>query len=302
MTILLLALAGRDWADSYRIGSHYQHIECRKRSLMVMVVGVGFCIYVFEPRFIAFLYFGLGFHSLMSAYIYFTCLPDEKIPVGYHDLVENMVDTIIVLNTNREILYINDTKISGLVVENEPVDFRQIEKCFDLTERESKRLDNNIWQLKGKMKAEYLEDDTKSSHLSIRLCLQPVVSREKAVGYILVAEDCTEMENMVSELKSKKAILTNTKKELLQYAKTGQYLAGEKERNRLLLEVQNELGHDLVILTKHIGNILANAGEEERDKAVLQKDITMGLELAGNNLKRIRETVREYRESYDGKG
>lgn len=224
-------------------------------------------------------------------------MPHERIPVGYHSLIENMVDTIIIVNNKKEILFINETELKHTINAFNLVDLNNLNHLFMLDDAKTLRISPNVEQVSGFVHGQAV---------SYKMSYKSIKNKDKHVGYVIVVEDCSQLETMIEELRNKKRNLTELEKELSMYNQTSQVLRAEKERNRLLIEVQNELGHHLAELTKYIGNTMDYTENGRIDHQAncenLVESIVQAITMARKNLSQIRETVKTYRSSYDGKG
>jgi len=223
-------------------------------------------------------------------------MPHERIPAGYHSLIENMMDTIIIVNKKKKILFINNTKLSHIIKKNVAIDFENIDILFNLENTSMIRISPEVEQING-----YYNGELVSSKISYK----SIEKKGKHVGFVIVIEDCSHLEVMIEELRAKKKNLTDLEKELSMYNRTSQALKAEKEQNRLLIEVQNELGHHLAELSKYIGNTIDFAEHEALESAENYEEliarIVQGISMARRNLSKIRETVKTYRSSYNGR-
>lgn len=223
-------------------------------------------------------------------------MPNERIPSRYHSLIENMMDTIIIINEKKQILFINETELRKKINVDSLVDFNDLSKLFNLNQVSTIHLSPEVEQINGLFKGQVIS--CKASYKSIK-------NKGSHVGYVVVIEDCSDLEVMIEELRDRKKNLSELENELSRYSRTSQELRVEKERNRLLVEVQNELGHHLAELTKYIGNTIDyvnhDALDNEENCDYLVDNIVQGISMARANLLKIRETVKIYRSSYDGK-
>ncbi len=222
--------------------------------------------------------------------IFLKFMPEEKIPLGYHSAIEDMLDTMIIVSPDRDILFINDSQFADYIKKDTKVDFKHLEDLFMFQDISVVRLEERTIQLNGRL-------DNKL--LSILVCLKPIQKGDQILGYIIVSTDCTHLEQMIVELNDTKEELKTKEKELLLYASTVKTLTSEKERQRLMQDVQNQLGHHLAELTTFLLNTKNKALIEERDHMISQ--IETAILMARRSLLKIRMTVVEYRETYEGK-
>lgn len=223
-------------------------------------------------------------------------MPHERIPAGYHNLIENMMDTIIIVNEKNHILFINDTELKPMIKEDDVVDFNRLGRLFRIENATTIHLSPTVEQINGSYDGLVV---------SCKVSYNSIINNKEHLGYVIVIEDCSSLEVMIDELKAKKKDLTKLEIELSGYNQTPQVLRAEKERHRLLIEVQNELGHHLAELTKYIGSTIDYASHESFDEEeqceILVDSIVQGITMARKNLSQIRDTVKTYRSSYNGK-
>lgn len=273
-----------EWLESLTIGGG------------ILLVSTSYCLFILLN-----ITFPLHELSLVVCIIGFNLtflhfMPHERIPIGYHSLIENMMDTIIIVNEKNQILFMNDTEFSHIINEFKTVDFHNLSTIFDLEDISTIHLSPLVEQINGMYEGQVI---------SCKTTYKRIENKGEHVGYVVVVEDCSDLENMIVDLRAKKQSLTELRSELSKYNQTSQALRAEKERNRLLIEVQNELGHHLAELTKYIGNTIDYTGrvsfEDDEECEYLEDSITQGIAMARMNLSNIRATVKTYRSSYDGK-
>lgn len=223
-------------------------------------------------------------------FVFLKFMPGEKIPLGYHSAIEGMLDTMIIISPDREILFVNQTKFSDYIIRDRKVDLRHLEDLFKIQNKQVVRMGEYTIQVNGR---------GDGALISLLVCLKPIEKDGQVLGYIIVTTDCTDLELMIVELKGSKEELKAKEKELLLYASTVKTLTGEKERHRLMQDVQNQLGHHLAELTAFLLNTKNKALSEEGDHILGQ--IETAILMARRSLAKIRETVVEYRETYEGK-
>ncbi len=292
LTVCLIIVILKDNINIYKTDNNYKKTESLIKGLSVIAFTFAYLLYIYIPELVYVFYFALIMQVIMLNLIFLKFMPEEKIPIGYYNIIENMIDTLIVLNLKKEILYINDTEISGLVDKNKVVDLRNLVNLLNLQNAQIVLLGNNVIKVNG---------INNGKTISCKMSLETIMKKNKLVGYVIVIEDGIYLEEMISELREKKKLLIQNKKELLNYSRTSKILSDEKERNKLLLDVQNELGHHFALLTKYIENTIDKIKNKDLCEHELKDDIITSIVLARNNLKKIRETVKEYRETYDGK-
>lgn len=102
---------------------------------------------------------------------------------------------------------------------------------------------------------------------------------------------------MLSNLRHQTEELNTINESLKEHAAVVATIEAERERHRLMLEVQNYLGHRFAEMTKVIENIIGSTQTESTLDVV--KAIEASTKLAKDNLKDIRKTVVDYRSSYE---
>jgi len=222
-------------------------------------------------------------------------MPQVKIPFGYSQILSNMLDTVVVIDEKNTLLYVNDSKCKTFFNFEQSVDFDSIiqsvngSKCREIHfGADQKQL--NFYSINGEQKA-------------LMIFRKVILRDNKIIGYIITINDCSHLETMIVEKEIQKNDLDLLKYELTKYSQTSKNLLAEKQRNRLLIEVQNELGHYLVELAKHITQVLQLVEDEEITASEKQprvhESIETGIMMAKANLTKIRETVIKYRSSYN---
>lgn len=224
--------------------------------------------------------------------VFLRFMPEEKIPAGYRHLVENFVDTIITLNNDKKVLGVNNTPLKPIIKEG-IVDFENPSSFFIGEVKSYKEISKKVKEV---------VIDSGEQHITVRYSYNEIIKQKKSLGFVLVIEDYTKHEDMLVELERKKEELVMIKQDLLRYSRTTKILSAEKERNRLLIEVQNDLGHQLAELSKYILNTKELAYDLSKEKISveeLSQNISQGIQMAKKNLTNIRKTVRQYRSSYE---
>lgn len=205
-----------------------------------------------------------------------------------------MVDTIITLNEEYQVLDVNETELksfvkTGKITLDDPHSFL----CGEI--KTVKKLSETVTEVQFREGA---------TDYTIRYTWSQIIQKESCIGYILVIEDYSKQQQMIEKLKLQKDELIGVQKDLLMYSRTSNLYAAEKERSRLLVEVQNDLGHQLVELSGYISSMMgtiseAETGHEVPDLNQLRDALSKSIEMARSNLQNIRETVRIYRSSYN---
>lgn len=224
-------------------------------------------------------------------------MPQVKIPLGYRQIVSNMMDTIMILDEKNVILYVNETQIKSYFSLEKKLEFNLLSIYVNQPNCTSKLLDDNQIQLCFQ---------NPEVEQKVLIASRKVIYRKnKIVGYVINISDCTHLEAMIQEKEKQKNDLDGLKLELTKYSQTSKFLLAENQRNRLLVEVQNELGHYMAELAKHISSILHLVEDDrilpETKQPRVHESIELGISMAKSNLTKIRETVKKYRSSYDEK-
>jgi len=289
--IVLGALAQKDIGQYKKETERYKWYESRMKALALMVFATSFQLYIILPRLRWIFLLSILLAACMYMYIFLNYLPQQKIPYGYYRSMEHLFETFIVISHERQVLYTSKTEFSTNIEANGRVDLRHLEDLIHLDRKSVIKLSSKLVQVNG-----YKGHDL----VSCRLSFEKVISKKMVIGYVVLIEDCTHLEHTIVELKEKKTRLAKTEADLLALSKTAKVLGEETERNRLLIDVQNELGHHLATMTKYLARIVNQIEEEEPVDQVLEA-LEEGISLAKANLSNIRQTVRIYRESFDGK-
>lgn len=235
------------------------------------------------------------FTMVFVTFLFF--MPSIKIPLGYRQIISNMMDTVLILDEKNNILYINDTPILKYFSFGTSVDFNRFSTYINgsfLSEQ----------YLRDGQKQIIFESDEEIMVMNV---FRKVLLRQnRIVGFMINISDCSHLDFMIREKEKQKNDLDQLKVELTKYEKTSKNLLAEKQRNRLLVEVQNQLGHHMAELANHISTIIHIVDDESIiptvKQPIVQSDIETGIQIAKGNLARIRDTVVKYKSSYNEKG
>jgi len=222
-------------------------------------------------------------------------MPQVKIPFGYSQILSNMLDTVVVVDEKNTLLYVNESKCKTFFNFERSVDFDSIMQSV---------VGTKCREIAFGVDQKQLNFHTKDGEQKALMIFRKVILRKnKTIGYIITINDCSHLEAMIVEKEIQKNDLDVLKYELTKYSQTSKNLLAEKQRNRLLIEVQNELGHYLVELAKHIKHVLELVEDEEitalEKQPRVHDAIEIGIVIAKANLAKIRETVIKYRSSYN---
>ena len=228
----------------------------------------------------------LGLASIMMAY--FKYAPGEIVPINFLAMVDRIEETVLLYDEHQRLIYVNQTNLS------EKIDFFNFpcQNCYD-------QLIDYLWHepVEQDPTADYINLKTEMDHeLYFFRCYKNIIEKEgHTIGYLAVLEDVSDIERTLENLKNQKDQLDQLNARLTEHAKVVAKVEIEQERSRLLLEVQNELGHRLAELTKMIENIL---GCMDAPEALGQ--IKESCQLSKSTLQAIRRAVVDYRTSYEG--
>lgn len=242
--------------------------------------------------------FGITTYFSAVAIAFFFYMPNVKIPFGYRQIISNMMDTVLVLDQNNMLLYTNATSGMKYFQFGQKVEFNDMSTYIKGAFLSEKYLKDGQKQ----MIFESEDEELKVMNVSRKVLLR----KNKIVGYMINISDFSHLDSMIREKEKQKNDLDHLRHELTKYGQISKHLVAEKQRNRLLVEVQNQLGHHMAELANHIITIIHLVNDEtitpEEKQPKVQTAIELGIQIAKGNLSRIRETVAKYKSSYSEKG
>jgi hypothetical protein len=238
--------------------------------------------------------FGLIIYIMLIHITYLYFMPQVKIPIGYGHIISNMMDTVIVLDDKNTLLYSNDTAIKELFNFENTIDFNQMSSYLVNQPCHTRAVEEHQIRLDFRMNNE--------ERKVLQVSKQSIRRKNKVIGSIININDCSHLESMIEDKERQKNDLDSLKLELTKYNQTSNYLLAENQRNRLMMDVQNELGHYMAELANHINATLHIIKDESmsphQKQPLVHENIEAGISMAKGNLSKIRETVKKYRSSY----
>jgi len=203
-------------------------------------------------------------------------------------LIENIQETVLLFDQKGHMIYDNKTEFAKLLNKNYQPDQVLHEALFSFFQVKER---GNI------KKAVKYQLELEEQKYFIHCRRKEIIKDNKVVGQLVVIEDMTYLEEMLEDLARRTELLKEVEKRLLSHTEVVARMEEEAERNKLMLEVQNYLGHRFVEIAKVIENII-EATKEESDDQVL-KQIKAAIGNSRKTLEIIRKTVIDYRTSYN---
>ncbi len=271
-------------------GSRYERLQKRYISLSLCIPTLFYTLFIYDlmPKDVQIFYGVLIVSSITLLAVFVKYTPGELLPLNFIQLVDDIRETVIVFDKERQVIYNNKTDFaSRLTLESNDTAFsyRQLFSQFQIIAKEEL----------GHETRYTLKENNRTFHIC---CKQKTIEKGKQVlGYLLVLEDYSHLEEMLSNLRHQTEELNTINESLKEHAAVVATIEAERERHRLMLEVQNYLGHRFAEMTKVIENIIGSTQTESTLDVV--KAIEASTKLAKDNLKDIRKTVVDYRSSYE---
>lgn len=275
--------------DIYYKSNYYDIKSSILLNISIFLQAASFFLFFFSPIFI---YFKIYIYTLplTISIISLTVLkysPRYYLPNSYRDAVENLNELILICNRNGNIVYSNKSFFIT------PLDFS---KTFSIESLDSifTGLSSNTHEETVDF-LEYRLYDNKKEY--IVYVYKHKLSENNGEGCVYRIVDRTSFYEDLKDLREKNEYLNSVNKELLDYSQEVERLDSEKERNRLLFDVQNILGHRISELIKMLESL-----ENVDTKSPYYLDtIVSTIKNARECLATIRKTVNEFKESYEVK-
>ncbi|MDF1617100.1 histidine kinase N-terminal 7TM domain-containing protein [Petrocella sp. FN5] len=224
----------------------------------------------------------------------------DILPHALLDVVEFIDDGFMVINVD------NDLEDYNALFFNRFIDLNHCEKMEDVIDvfakivDDSEDLDNLILALKvgkndyisGEIAFKKKQSDT---YLNIQYTTKAINDLYGSkIATIITFHDITEIQNLYLALENKKEELMEAKKRLEDHIASIQQLTIEKERNKLMSEVHDTLGHsmtEVLALLEKCDLILDQKDNQLQFEAVLEETI----ERARKGLAEIRSAVTRFK-------
>lgn len=245
-----------------------------------------------------FTYFLGLFSSNWKIYIYITPVtfifiglamfkysPEFYLPNSYRDAVEDLNELILICNKHGKISYSNKSFFITQIDLTQIVFKYSLDSIFKgfsgiIREETDEQLEYRLYN--------------SEKEFIINVYIHKLCSRN-GEGYVYRFVDRTPFYNNLRDLQEKNRYLNLINKELLKYSQEVEQLDSEKERNKLLYDVQKVLGHKITELIK----MLESIESIDVDLPYYINTIEHAIKNARGSLKTIRETVNKFKESYE---
>lgn len=286
---LLIIIGGLRHLFGGHVENKYDQVNNRVISLSFIVPTTFYLIYIMEWMGSVQIFYGLlSVSSIVLLMVIVRYTPGELLPLTFIQLVEDIRETVILFDSGGQVIYHNSTafalelNLTTMLCDN---CYNSLFDAFDIVKRQGAEAD---------LKIELAKD---GERYYLRCKQKEIFKGDKSLGYLLVIEDLSHLETMLKERRESTEALHRINESLKEHASVVATIEAERERNRLMLEVQSYMGHRFAELTKVIENIIGSTENETDEQVILQ--IKETVELARETLGDIRKTVVDYRSSYD---
>ncbi|HEX9062298.1 MAG TPA: histidine kinase N-terminal 7TM domain-containing protein [Clostridia bacterium] len=255
----------------------------RKQALIVIPAG-------FLPSIISFIYFNSSLYQATQNFDIFPAttfitLPFASIvllkfrflnitPIAFHKMADNLKESILVVDANGEITYFNrsfkDTfhECLSLSFDMEIANFTDYLKNEIIPGSDTAKIIEAIESvLEVKISGEIILKDLRKY---FTVDIQPLLAKKDFVGQIITFYDITDYRNLLLSLENKNLELESANIKIRENALAGEQLAAERERNRLVGDVHDSVGHTMTVLISLIG-VCSLACEKDDMETVRQK-------------------------------
>lgn len=213
--------------------------------------------------------------------------PEFYLPNSYRDAVGNLNELILICNRHGKIVYSNKNFFISQIDLSKNVFKNSIDSIFKgfsgfLHEETENQLEYRLY------------NNNKEYIINVyvhKLC------EHKSDGCVYRIVDKTPFYDNLRVLREKNEYLNLVNKELLNYSQEVERLDCEKERNKLLFDVQNILGHKVSELIK----MLESVENIDTNLTYYLNTIEHAIKNSRECLRTIRETVNKFKESYEVK-
>lgn len=289
MVVLTMTFGIRHMAGPKDI-SRYDLLQKRYISMALIVPSAFYVLHIFglSPENVQIFYGLLIISSLILLWVFIRYTPGELLPTTFSQLVEDIRETVLLFDAQGQIIYNNSTELAKQLNLNQ----LKCDNCYQHIFRDFRVIESRESDLETRVELE--QDGTR---YFLRCRQKEIVKGEKVLGYLMVIEDLTHLETMLRTLTGSTEELESIHESLKEHAAIVATVEAERERNRLMLEVQNYLGHRFAELAKVIENIIGSTDTGSDEQIIYEIQST--IELAKENLSDIRSTVVDYRSSYD---
>lgn len=223
----------------------------------------------------------------------------DILPYALTEVVDNIDDGFLVVNNDRDIEDYNALFFDKLFDIGKCRTFDDVLGMMALTVRNKAILDNLNYSLNVK-NDNYVSGEItmagKKTEITVQYTTKAITDIHGVkIATIITFHDITEIQRLYEELEIRKRELMTAKRRLEEHISTVQQLSIENERNKLMSEVHDTLGHtmtELLALMEKCDIILSKEGnEEEFIVAVLEGTLLRARE----SLAQIRAAVSRFK-------
>lgn len=262
---------------------------------------------LFIPSLIATVYWAFDFYSYFS---YFDITPSmfllmlillniatykynflSILPLAYHKVIDNLNDTIIVIDKNDRIVSINESYYRHFPKAPRLSDGEGIDSFTNMLSNKLKP-DAQVNMIVDAIKNGTLCNKSAELHLFeeekyLKVDIQPLYDNNQNVGRVIKLSDITAYRELLGELEEKNNELETKNKYLKDYADTVEELAVSKERNRFARDVHDSIGHTMSVLVSLLGACTVLCKSDRHLKSKLEE----ALAIAKDGLSELRRSV-----------
>jgi signal transduction histidine kinase len=224
----------------------------------------------------------------------------DVLPIAINDTIESMYDGMIVINSQGKIMDYNTNffkRIFGIgkMSQCETItDFYERIK-FPIKNTEEflsiiSRVDHNVHSvLKGKLEITHINNET----FTISVIVTPLMDRQyQKIATLITFFDISEVFKLYQTMELKNAELLDANNKLKSHIQSTQMLTTEVERNSLMADIHDTLGHSMMELLAllEVTDLILNLGQEN-----VIDTIEEAIDKARNSLREVREAVAKYK-------
>jgi len=224
----------------------------------------------------------------------------DVLPIAINDTIESMYDGMLVVNNNGKIMDYNTNlfkRIFGISKMSSCITFddfyRNIKFHINFGDKFCGML-KNIEENEDVIKKGMLEVcHDQHEILVISYVLTPLFDHmQQRIATLITFFDITEVYTLYQTMEIKNSELIDANKKLQNHMQSIQLLITETERNALMADIHDTLGHSMMELLAllEVTDLIINLGQEN-----VMETIEEAIEKARNSLKEIREAVAKYK-------
>ncbi|WP_432401523.1 hypothetical protein [Wukongibacter sp. M2B1] len=179
-------------------------------------------------------------------------MPSLFIPKIFRNIIDNYNDLLIVCDKYGKIIFENSKNFPININADYLLFPNNIHKCF----KDSKSKIINIYE--NGIEIEVINDD---KEIYVMANYRELISNDSSIGYVYNIVDITPHYNILENLNKRVENLEKVNKDLKNYSETEIILFEEKERKKILTNLQQIIGDrvaDLLIFIQHTKNTLEN--------------------------------------------